>query len=431
MPASQPDGAAPAGESATAPVRWSAAAIATGATAAFVSALSLVTLLALDRVVEGKVNDFYGYWDAARTVIEGRPIGEAWGIVWMPLLTYAIVPLGTMPLLVSAAVWTLVNALLAACLCHGAASAAVRARGVEPDVAAVPVARLLTLLVMLPPIRNVIYEGQFDLLLALLCTASIAGIAQGARAMPALGVVAAAVVKWSSVALLPWMALRRPLCAIWVALFAAVAALAPAVVTGLPECVAQMRRALAGPVAATAPYLTMPDRWSLTNGLGRLAHAAGLDAQAGRWAAIGACAALVLCALWQYRVRGVRWFGTAARGTRPPVPASLLLAEGAACMALPLAVHPHVATRHATVMALAVAICAATAISRTSRSQVRMAAAGLIVMAITWYMPYPMRGWWQWGGGPAAASLAAAALALWTQLPCRDANRTGRDARAG
>ncbi|MBU3727635.1 MAG: DUF2029 domain-containing protein [Phycisphaerales bacterium] len=393
--------------------------IATAATAAYVAILALVTLLALDRVVEGKINDFYGYWDAARTVIEGRPLGEAWGIVWMPLLTYIILPLGLIPLLASAAAWTLVNALLAAFLCHVAAAAAVRASGGAPDTARVPVVRLVALVVMLPPIRNVMYEGQFDLLLALLCTLAIAGLASGRRVGPAAGVVAAAVVKWSSVALLPWMMVRRPLSVLWAAAFAAVAAFAPALILGIPECMAQLRRALSGPVAATAPYLTMPDRWSLTNGLGRIANAIGISPHAGRWSAIGACAALAALFLWQYRLRGVRWFGTKARAHRPAVRPSTLLAEGAAMMALPLAIHPHVATRHAVVMVLPAAILAAALVARASRSSARLAAAGIAVMAITWYMPYPVRGWWQWAGGPALAVLASAAIALWTQLPAR------------
>lgn len=399
------------------PAAGRAARIATSATAAFVAIIGFITLLALDRIVEGKVNDFYGYWDAARTVIEGRPLGEAWGIVWMPLLTYAIVPLGWMPLLVSAAMWTVVNALLVAWLCHIGAAASVRAASAAPDAATIPVVRLIALVVMLPPIRNVMYEGQFDLLLALLCTAAIAGIAQGARALPAMGIVAAAVVKWSSVALLPWIAARRPLCALWTVVAAAAAALAPAMIIGVPDSMAQLRRALAGPVAATAPYLHMPDRWSLTNGLGRVANSFGASPQAGRWAALGACAALAVLFLWQYRRRGVRWFGTAARGSRPAVPQSLLLAEAAAFMALPLALHPHVATRHAAVMTLPIALLAATLIARAPRPRVRLAAIGLAIMAITWYMPYPMRAWWQWVGGPAMAVLAAAAIALWAQMP--------------
>ena len=393
--------------------------IATAATAAFVAAIALLTLLALDRIVDGKVNDFYGYWDAARTVIEGRPLREAWGIVWMPLLTYAIVPLGFMPLLVAAAAWTLVNALFAALLCHVAATAAVRASIAAPDAGAVPVVRLIALVVMLPPIRNVMYEGQFDLLLALLCVAAIAGIARGTRVAPAACIVAAAVVKWSSVALLPWVAVRRPLGAALALIFAAAAALAPALVLGMQESTVQLRRALSGPVAATAPYLTMPDRWSLTNGLGRIASSLGVSPQAGRWAAVSACAALALAFLWQYRTRGVRWFGTAARGARHAVQPALLLAEGAAFMALPLAIHPHVATRHATVMALPVAILAATLVARANRRNARLAVVGLAAMALTWYMPYPVRAWWQWVGGPAAAVLAAAAIALWTQMPPR------------
>ena len=405
--------------SAPGPAADRAARITVASTAAFVAIIALVTLLALDRVIEGKVNDFYGYWDAARTVLEGRPLGEAWGIVWMPLLTYAIVPLGLMPLLVAAAAWTLANALLAAWLCHLAAKAAVRAICAAPDVATIPVVRLVALVVMLPPIRNVMYEGQFDLLLALLCTAAIAGIAQGARALPAVGIVAAAVVKWSSVALLPWIAVRRPLCALWAIAAAAAAALAPAMIIGLPDCMAQLRRALAGPVAATAPYLTMPDRWSLTNGLGRIANATGISPQAGRWAAIGACVALAITFLWQYRRRGVRLLGTVARGSRDAVSPAMLLAEASAFMALPLAIHPHVATRHAAVMTLPVAILAATLIARTPRSRARLAAIGLATMAITWYMPYPVRAWWQWVGGPAMAVLAAAAIALWTQMPLR------------
>jgi hypothetical protein len=393
--------------------------IATAATAAHVAILALVSLLALDRVVEGKINDFYGYWDAARTVIEGRSLSEAWGIVWMPMLTYMILPLGFMPLLASAAAWTLVNALLAACLCHVAAAAAVRASGGAPDVARVPVVRLVALVVMLPTIRNVMYEGQFDLLLALLCTLAIAGLASGRRVGPAAGVVAAAVVKWSSVALLPWMAVRRPLSVLWAAAFAAVAAFAPALILGVPECMSQLRRALSGPVAATAPYLTMPDRWSLTNGMGRIANAIGISPHAGRWGAIGACTGLAALFLWQYRSRGVRWFGTDARAHRPSVRPSLLLAEGAAMMALPLAIHPHVATRHAVVMVLPAAILAAALVARASRSSAQLAASGVLVMAITWYMPYPVRAWWQWAGGPAIAVLASAAIALWTQLPTR------------
>lgn len=403
--------------------------ITAAATAAYVAVLALLTLLALDRVVEGKINDFYGYWDAARTVIEGRPLGEAWGVVWMPLMTYLIVPLGFMPLLVSAAAWTLVNALLAACLCHVAAAAAVRAMGGDADRARVPVVRLIALVVMLPPIRNVMYEGQFDLLLALLCTVAISGIAQGSRIGPAAGVVAAAVVKWSSVALLPWMAVRRPLSVLWAAAFAAFAAFAPALISGFPDCMAQLRRALSGPVAATAPYITMPDRWSLTNGLGRIANGLGMSPHAGRWTAIGICAALALSVLWQYRVRGVRWFGTAPRADRPAVRPSILLAEGAAFMALPLAIHPHVATRHAAVMVLPAAILAATMLARVPRSPVRHAAAGIAIMAITWYMPYPVRAWWQWVGGPAIAVLASAAIALWTQLPPHV--RSHADAGAG
>ena len=396
-----------------------AARIATAATAAFVAIISLVTLLALDRVVEGKVNDFYGYWDAARTVLEGRPLGEAWGVVWLPLLTYAIVPLGLMPLLVAAAAWTLANALIAAWLCHMASSAAVRAAGEARDVGAVPVVRLVALVVMLPPIRNVMYEGQFDLLLALMCTAAISGIARGLRAVPAAWIVAAGIVKWSSIALIPWVAVRRPLCALWTAVLAAGAAFAPAMLIGMPECMAQLRRALSGPVAASAPYVTMPDRWSLTNGLGRIASAIGASPSLGRWAAIAVCAAIAVMFLWQYRRRGVCWLGTAARGSRPAVCNALLLAEGAAFMALPLAIHPHVATRHAAVMALPVAILAATLVARTSRSRSLLAAIGLATMAITWYMPYPVRAWWQWVGGPAMAVLATAAIALWTQLPPR------------
>jgi hypothetical protein len=396
-----------------------AARIATAATAAYVAILALVTLLALDRVIEGKINDFYGYWDAARTVIEGRPLREAWGIVWLPLLTYVILPLGLMPLLVSAAAWTVVNALLAACLCHVAAAAAVRACGGEADAARVPVVRLVALAVMLPPIRNVMYEGQFDLLLALLCTLSISGIAKGRRFAPAAGVVAAAVVKWSSVALLPWMAVRRPLSAMYAAALAAAAAFAPALVVGFPECMAQLRRALSGPVAATAPYLHMPDRWSLTNGLGRIANAIGVSPHAGRWGAIGICAVLAAVFVWQYRSRGVRWFGTAGHALRPPIRPSILLAEGAAFMALPLVIHPHVATRHAAVMVLPAAILAATLLARASRASARLAAAGIAIMAVTWYMPYPVRAWWQWVGGPAVAVLAAAATALWTQMPRR------------
>ena len=401
-------------------------ALATVATAAFVAIIALVTLLALDRVVEGKVNDFYGYWDAARTVIEGRPLIEAWGMVWMPLLTYLIVPLGYMPLLVSAAVWTVVNALLAGWLCHVAASAAVRASPRPADEAAIPLVRLIALVVMLPPIRNVMYEGQLDILVALLCTAAIACVARGASMLPAIGIIAAAVVKWSSVALIPWIAVRRPLCALWIFLCAAIAALAPSVAIGMPECMAQLRRALAGPVAATAPYIHMPDRWSLTNGLGRIANAIGLSPQVGRWAAIGACGALAVAFLWQYRRRGIRWCGTAARGTHQAVHRSLLLAEGAAFMALPLALHPHVATRHATVMTLPVAILAVAFVMRspqTSRSAVRIAGVGITIVAITWYMPYPVRAWWQWVGGPAMAMLASAAIALWTQMPPRTPTR--------
>ena len=86
-------------------------------------------------------------------------------------------------------------------------------------------------------------------------------------------------------------------------------------------------------------------------------------------------------------------------------------------MALPLAIHPHVATRHAVVMALPAAILAAALVARASRSSVGLAAAGVAVMAITWYMPYPVRTWWQWAGGPAIAVLASAAIALWAQLP--------------
>ena len=404
--------------------------VATASTAAFVAILAFVTLLALDRVIEGKINDFYGYWDAARTVIEGRPLAEAWGMVWMPLLTYAIMPLGLMPLLVSAAFWTLANALIAACLCHVAAAAAVRARGMRADSATIPVVRLIALAVMLPPIRNVMYEGQFDLLLALLCTAAIAGIARGARALPALGIVSAAVVKWSSVALLPWVAVRRPLCALWTIVLAACAALAPALVMGIDDCMTQLRRALAGPVAASAPYVTMPDRWSLTNGLGRIADSAGLNPQMGRWAAIGVCATMAAAFLLQYRSRGVRWFGTRARGSREAVHPSLLLAEGAAFMALPLAIHPHVATRHATVMTLPIAILAAVLVARMPRQTARLAGVGLIIMTIAWYMPYPMRAWWQWVGGPAVAALAAAAIALWTQLPPRSRTRPAEQASA-
>jgi hypothetical protein len=389
------------------------------ATAAFVVILCSLTLLSLDRIAEGKINDFYGYWDAARTVIEGRPLSEAWGVVWMPLLTYAIVPLGAMPLLVSAAAWTVANAIIAACLCHVAAAAAVRAVCASPDAGAVPAARLVALAVMLGPIRNVMYEGQFDLLLALLCTAGISGIAGGRRVVPAASVVAAAVVKWSSVALMPWIAVRRPMCAAWTLLIAAAAAFAPAPIIGYAECTAQLRRALSGPVAATAPYVSMPDRWSLTNGLGRIADAAGAPPQAGRWVAIGVCAALAMIVLRQYARRGVRWFGTAARGPRPAVSPAILLAEGGMFMALPLAIHPHVATRHATVMVLPVALLAAHAIACGTRSRAWLAMLGIVIMALTWYLPYPMRAWWQWVGGPAMAVLATAFIALWIQVPRR------------
>ena len=88
-------------------------------------------------------------------------------------------------------------------------------------------------------------------------------------------------------------------------------------------------------------------------------------------------------------------------------------------MALPLAIHPHVATRHAVVMVLPAAILAAALVARASRSSAQLAASGVLVMAITWYMPYPVRAWWQWAGGPAIAVLASAAIALWTQLPTR------------
>ncbi len=396
--------------------------VATWATAAFVAILAGLTLLSLDRIAQGKINDYYGYWDVARTVIEGRPLAEAWGVVWMPLLTYAIVPLGLMPLLVSAAVWALANALIAACLCHVAAAAAVRAVCASPDAGAVPAVRLVVLAVMLPPIRNVMYEGQFDLLLALLCTMAIGGIARGSRLLPAAGVVAAAVVKWSSVALIPWIALRRPLCVLWTLALAAAAAFAPALVMGQAECMAQLRRALSGPVAATAPYVSMPDRWSLTNGLGRIAEVTGIAPQAGRWAAIGACAALALVFLWQYLRRGIRWFGTAASGSRPAVSGAILLAEGGMFMALPLAIHPHVATRHAAVMALPVALLASRAIACRTTPGTRLAVAGIAIMATTWYMPYPVRAWWQWVGGPAMAVLATASIALWIQMPLRTAS---------
>jgi hypothetical protein len=393
--------------------------IATWATAAFVAVLAGLTLLSLDRIAQGKINDFYGYWDAARTVIEGRPLAEAWGIVWMPLLTYAIVPLGLMPLLVSAAVWTVANALIAACLCHIAAAAAVRAVCASPDAGAVPAVRLVALAVMLPPIRNVMYEGQLDLLLALLCTMAISGFARGRRFGPAAGIVGAAIVKWSSVALIPWIAARRPLCAAWTLVLAAGAAFAPALILGHAECMVQLRRALSGPVAATAPYVSMPDRWSLTNGLGRIAEETGAAPQAGRWAALAVCGSLALVFLWQYARRGIRWFGTAARGPRPAVSGAMLLAEGGIFMALPLAIHPHVATRHATIMVLPVALLASRAIACRTSPGVRLAVTGIAIMAVTWYLPYPVRAWWQWVGGPAVAVLATASIALWIQMPLR------------
>jgi hypothetical protein len=54
---------------------------------------------------------------------------------------------------------------------------------------------------------------------------------------------------------------------------------------------------------------------------------------------------------------------------------------------------------------------------QTSRSAVRIGGVGVAIVAITWYMPYPVRAWWQWVGGPAMAMLASAAIALWTQMP--------------
>jgi len=202
-------------------------------------------------------------------------------------------------------------------------------------------------------------------------------------------------------------------------LLAAGAALAPALIMGYDECIAQLRRALSGPVAATAPYVSMPDRWSLTNGLGRIANAVGAAPQVGRWAALAVCASIALIVLWQYLRRGVRWFGAAARGSRPAVSPAILLAEGGIFMSLPLAIHPHVATRHATVMVLPVALLAACAVAGSTRSRTRLAMLGMAVMALTWYMPYPMRAWWQWVGGPAMAGLAAAFIALWIQMPQR------------
>jgi hypothetical protein len=408
--------------SAEGPADVRAARIATASTAAFVAIIAGLTLLALDRVVEGKVNDYYGYWDAARTILEGRPLSQAWGVVWLPLLSYVIVPLGLMGLLESAAVWTIANAAIAALLCHAAASAAVRVSRQAADVGTIPLVRLATLVAMLPPIRNVMYEGQFDLLLALLATVAIAGVAQGHRIVPAASVVAAAVVKWSSVALLPWMAIRRPMSAVAALAIAVPAVMLPALWIGWDTCLAQVRRALSGPVAITQPRLSMPDRWSLTNGLGRIAESAGMNPQMGRWIAIGLCACVALATVVVYWRRGVRCCGTVARGSRAAVSPSLLCAEGAAMMALPLVIHPHVTTRHATVMTFAAAILAAAIVARASPRSVRLATAGLGAMIMTWYMPYPMRGWWQWAGGPALAVLASAAIALWIQIPPRSAH---------
>lgn len=389
------------------------ARIAMWATAAFVAIIAVLLLLALERVVDGKINDFYGYWNAARATIEGRGDGAP-GAVWLPALTYCIVPLGLMPLLVSAAVWTVANAALVAALCHMAATAAVRAARAEADAAAVPVVRLLTLAALLPPMRNVIYEGQFDLLSALLCTAAVSGIAAGRSAAPAAAAVAAAIVKWASLALLPWMAVRRPSSVAAALALAPIALLSPALIVGWDACMAQLRSALSGPVSASVPYVTMPDRWSLTNGLARIAESAGWSPRSGLFAAGCLCAALAAFLLVQYLRRGIRIIGMRdSSRARAPSP-ELLLAEGAAMLALPLAIHPHIATRHAVIGALAVALLARAAVLGSSR---RAAIAGLAAVAVTWYLPYPMRAWWQWCGGPALAMLCAAALAVWIALP--------------
>jgi hypothetical protein len=97
----------------------------------------------------------------------------------------------------------------------------------------------------------------------------------------------------------------------------------------------------------------------------------------------------------------------------------MLLAEGGIFMALPLAIHPHVATRHATVMVLPVALLASRAIACRTSPGVRLAVTGIAIMAVTWYLPYPVRAWWQWVGGPAVAVLATASIALWIQMPLR------------
>jgi hypothetical protein len=226
--------------------------------------------------VTSKMPDFEVYWTAANRASHAEPLYRAedghYQFKYLPAFAILTIPLGAVSLETAKVAWFITSVGLLALLLVSSLNLVPEPRR------ATTVLVTLTLLVMAKFFGHELVLGQMNTLFGVIATAAGLAALNGREAMSGALTALAIVVKPYAVLFLPWLAARRRLPSISVALLGcAVIVCLPCVIYGVHGTIQLHREWWATVTTSTAPNLTNADNvsiaamWAKWIGVGRLA----------------------------------------------------------------------------------------------------------------------------------------------------------------
>jgi glycosyl transferase family 87 len=226
--------------------------------------------------VTSKMPDFAVYWTAASRASHAEPLYRVedghYQFKYLPAFAILTMPLGAVPLATAKITWFVTSVTLLVMLLASSLKLLPERR--RPRSVLVT----LTLLVMAKFYGHELVLGQMNALFGVIATTAALAALNGREAMTGALVALAIVVKPYAVLFLPWLAARRRLTSVTVALLAcAVVVCLPCVVYGVQGTIQLHEDWWTTVTSSTAPNLTNADNvsiaamWAKWIGVGRMA----------------------------------------------------------------------------------------------------------------------------------------------------------------
>ena len=230
--------------------------------ALLISAVAIALAVSFVGKVSRKMPDFAVYWTAASRASHAEPLYRAedghYQFKYLPAFAVLTIPLSWLPLATAKAIWFVASVTLLTLLLM--LSVRVLPERRRPTWLLVT----LTLLVMAKFFGHELVLGQMNALFAVVATSAVAAAANRREATSGLLTAAAIVVKPYAVIFLPWLAARRWITSLAVAIIGCVVIIAlPVVIYGVQGTIQLHRDWWTTVSASTAPNLTNADNVSI------------------------------------------------------------------------------------------------------------------------------------------------------------------------